>query len=81
MHRGSLQHAPCVTIQMDDIEALNYDDLEAVAKLSGTNRYKDIIQVRSQETAGPFSEAGATSPPSPRAGRAADGSPTHLPRP
>ena len=32
--------------QMDDIEALNYDDLEAVAKLSSTNRYKDIMQVR-----------------------------------
>lgn len=30
---------------MDDIEALNYDDLESVAKLSSTNRYKDIMQV------------------------------------
>jgi len=33
--------------QMDDIEALNYDDLEAVAKLCSTNRYKDIMQVSS----------------------------------
>lgn len=30
--------------QMDDIEALNYDDLEAVTKLSSSNRYKDIIR-------------------------------------
>ena len=30
---------------MDDIEALNYDDLEAVAKLSSSARYKDIMQV------------------------------------
>lgn len=32
-------------MQMDDIEALNYDDLEAVAKLMSSARYKDIIQV------------------------------------
>ncbi|GAX75577.1 hypothetical protein CEUSTIGMA_g3020.t1 [Chlamydomonas eustigma] len=31
--------------QMDDIEALNYDDLESVAKLSSSSRYKDIMQV------------------------------------
>ncbi|KAG1662685.1 hypothetical protein FOA52_014611 [Chlamydomonas sp. UWO 241] len=29
---------------LDDIEALNYDDLTAVAKLSGSQRYKEIME-------------------------------------
>jgi hypothetical protein len=29
----------------DDIEALNYDNLEAVAQLQGSSRYKTIIEV------------------------------------
>lgn len=38
--------ACAVPVQLDDIEALNYDDLSAVAKLSGSALYKDVIQVR-----------------------------------
>ncbi len=30
----------------DDIEALNYDDLEAVARLQSGDRYNTIMQVR-----------------------------------
>lgn len=37
------------TMQMDegndDIEALNYDDLEAVARLQSSDKYKTIMQV------------------------------------
>lgn len=29
---------------MDDIEALNYDDLHSVAKLSSDQRYLDVMQ-------------------------------------
>lgn len=32
-------------MQLDDIEALNYDDLSVVAKLSGSAAYKDIMEV------------------------------------
>jgi len=32
-------------LQLDDIEALNYDDLGAVAKLSRSGVYKDIMEV------------------------------------
>jgi hypothetical protein len=32
--------------QMDDIEALNFDDLSAVAKLTREARYNDILQAR-----------------------------------
>eukprot|EP00955_Chlamydomonas_euryale_P011533 124053-Chlamydomonas_euryale.AAC.4 len=31
--------------ELDDIEALNYDDLPSVAKLSSSVRYKEIITV------------------------------------
>jgi hypothetical protein len=34
-----------LTMQLDDIEALNYDDLSAVAKLSSSAAYKDIMKV------------------------------------
>lgn len=37
-------------LQLDDIEALNYDDLSSVAKLSSTAGYKDIMQVRPRPT-------------------------------
>lgn len=30
---------------MDDIEALNYDDLSSVAKLTSEKRYHDIMDV------------------------------------
>ncbi len=30
---------------MDDIEALNFDDLTAVAKLTSEPRYNDVLQV------------------------------------
>lgn len=43
---GSL---PCPGLQMDDIEALNYDDLSSVARLIMEKRYHDIMEV-SQET-------------------------------
>jgi hypothetical protein len=33
-------------MQLDDIEALNYDDLGSVAKLSNSGVYKDIMEVR-----------------------------------
>ena len=32
--------------QMDDIEALNFDDLSAVAKLYGSTIYKTVMKVR-----------------------------------
>lgn len=32
--------------QLDDIEALNYDNLEAVARLQSSDRYRNIMQVR-----------------------------------
>jgi hypothetical protein len=31
---------------MEDIETLNYDDLNAVAKLSSDQHYKDVMSVR-----------------------------------
>jgi hypothetical protein len=34
---------------LDDIEALNYDNLEAVAHLIKTNRYKRVVAVRPLE--------------------------------
>lgn len=36
--------------QLDDIEALNYDDLAAVAKLSNSGVYKDTMQARAAWT-------------------------------
>lgn len=38
------EQAP-VQMVVDDIEALNYDSLEAVAHLRASERYKDIMQV------------------------------------
>jgi hypothetical protein len=32
-------------MQLDDVEALNYDDLKAVAKLTSEARYGDVMQV------------------------------------
>ena len=32
-------------MQLDDVEALNYDDLKAVAKLTSEARYHDVMQV------------------------------------
>ncbi len=32
-------------LQMDDVEALNFDDLSAVAKLSREPRYESILSV------------------------------------
>lgn len=31
--------------EMQDLESLNYDDLDSVSKLQRTQRYKDIMQV------------------------------------
>jgi hypothetical protein len=32
--------------QVEDIEALNFDDLRAVAKLRPTNQYQEVMKVR-----------------------------------
>ena len=37
--------------QLDDIEALNYDNLEAVAKLSSSTRYKDVMKASREREA------------------------------
>ena len=42
--RPTTHYCVAVRLQMDDIEALNYDDLESVAKLNSSARYKDIMQ-------------------------------------
>eukprot|EP00967_Tisochrysis_lutea_P114553 scaffold182669_cov18-Tisochrysis_lutea.AAC.1 len=50
--RGAMSYRPpesmvlsfAPRLQLDDIEALNYDDLGAVAKLSRSGVYKDIME-------------------------------------
>jgi hypothetical protein len=39
-------HRCLVLPQLDDIESLNYDDLAAVAKLSSSAQYADVMGVR-----------------------------------
>jgi hypothetical protein len=48
MHSAATPPHPCMHAhtQLDDIEALNYDNLEAVAKLSSSTRYKDVMKAR-----------------------------------
>ena len=36
---------PALQMAVDDIEALNYDDLDAVAHLAASERYRSIMQV------------------------------------
>jgi hypothetical protein len=48
IHHALATCAAHATLQLDDIEALNYDDLSAVAKLSGSTLYKDVMAVRAR---------------------------------